>query len=145
MKHSKFWSQPVKLLLPATIHPTTIHMPALFILFSYYFTLLLFLLQFFVSSHFVLVIAFSFNFFGNFIYTEHLYRPQYVQTWNHFTFGNRRWAAVSLLLPPFSHFLSFSLPFSATKHSFEDDNSKDGWLELFLLEKEGCWLGFEVN
>ena len=40
------------------------------------------------------------------------------------------------------HFLPFSLPFSATKHSFEDDNSKDGWLEHFLLEEEGCWLGF---
>ena len=119
--------------------------PALFILFSCYFTLLLFLLQFFVSSHFVLVIAFSFSFFGNFIYTEHLYKPQFVQTCNHFTFGNRRWAAVSPLFPPFSYFLSFSLPFSATKHSFEDDNSEDGWLDLFLLEEEGCWLGFGGN
>ena len=53
-----------------TVHPAT---PILL-----HFTLLLFLLQFFVSSHFVIVIAFSFSFFGNFIYTEHLYKPQSV-------------------------------------------------------------------
>ena len=101
----------------------------------------LFLFFFF---QFTPVIAFRFWFFCNFPYTEHLYKPQYVQTLDQsLHVGNRRWAAVSSLLPPFSHFLSFSLPFSATKHSFEDDNSKDGWLDLFLLEKEGCWLGFD--
>ena len=52
---------------------------------------------------------------------------------------------VRVLVLLFSHFLSFSLPFSATKHSSEDDNSEDGWLGLFLLEEEGCWLGFEGN
>ena len=46
---------------------------------------------------------------------------------------------------PFFPFLSFSLPFSATKQSFEDDNSEDGWLDLILLEEEGCWLGFGGN
>ena len=46
---------------------------------------------------------------------------------------------------PFFPFLSFSLPFSATKHSSEDDNSEDGWLDLFLLEEEGCWLGCGGN
>ena len=35
----------------------------------------------------------------------------------------------------FSSFLSFSLPLSAAKHSSEDDNSDDGWLDLFLLEE----------
>ena len=40
---------------------------------------------------------------------------------------------------------SFSLPFSATKHSSEDDNLDDGWLDPFLLEEEGCWLGFGGN
>ena len=40
---------------------------------------------------------------------------------------------------PFFPFLSFSLPFSATKHSSEDDNSEDGWLGLFLLEEDGYW------
>ena len=67
-----------KLLMPATIHYATVHILALF---SCYFTLLLFLLQFFVSSYFVLVIAFSFSFFfGNFLYTEHLYKSQSIQT-----------------------------------------------------------------
>ena len=36
------------------------------------------LLQFFVSSKFILVIAFGFVIFGNFLYTEHLYKPQSV-------------------------------------------------------------------
>ena len=38
---------------------------------------------------------------------------------------------------PFFTFLSFSLPFSAAKHPFDDGKSKDGWLDLFLLKKEG--------
>ena len=59
-----------KLLLPATIHPTTVHISALFYC---YFTLLLFLFQFFVSSHFVLVIAFSFRFFWVISYTLSTY------------------------------------------------------------------------
>ena len=42
----------------------------------------------------------------------------------------------------FFPFLSFSLLFSATKHPFDDDKSKDGWLELFLLEEEGYWARF---
>ena len=55
-------------------------------------------------------------------------------------FGNREaGAAVSPQLP-FLHFVSFSLPFSAAKHSSEDDNSEDGWLDLFLLEEEGYWV-----
>ena len=90
-----------KLLLPATIHLATVHISALF---SCYFKLLLFLLQFFVSSHFVLVIAFSFSFFfGNFIYTEHLYKSPSVQTITSLR-QYREWAAVSPLLP-FLHFL----------------------------------------
>ena len=113
--------------------------PTLFILFSCYFTLLLFLLQFFISSHSVLVIAFSFGFFCNFIYTEHRYKPQSVQTYNHFTSAIQR-AGGSFLAASFSpiffHFLS---PFSAAKHSSEDDNSEDGWLDLFLLEEKGYW------
>ena len=50
--------------------------------------------------------------------------------------------AASSFLP--LSFIFFSI-FSATKHSFEDDNSKDGWVDLFLLEEDGCWLGFEVK
>ena len=49
MKHNKFWSQPVKLLLPATIRPATVH---IFSTVHMHFTLLLFLLQFLVSSYF---------------------------------------------------------------------------------------------
>ena len=41
-------------------------------------------------------------------------------------------------------FIFFSI-FSVAKHSSEDDNSENGWLNLFLLEEDGCWLGFEVN
>ena len=45
----------------STVHSSsTVHPEAPILL---HFTLLLFLLQFFVSSHFVLVIAFSFSFF----------------------------------------------------------------------------------
>ena len=95
-----------------------------------------------------LVITFGFSFFFcNFIYTENLYKPQSVQTCNQLTslhVGNRqgRQFPRSFL---FSHFLSFSILFSATKHSSEDDNSEAGWLDLFLLEEEACWLGCGGN
>ena len=46
---------------------------------------------------------------------------------------------------PFSLFSHFLSSFSAAKHSSEDDNLEDGWLDLFLLEEEGCWLGFGGN
>ena len=39
----------------------------------------------------------------------------------------------------FSLLSPLSLTFLATKHSSEDDNSEDVWLDLFLLEVEGCW------
>ena len=37
----------------------------------------------------------------------------------------------------FSHFLSFSLTFLATKHSLENDNSRNAWLNPLILEEEG--------
>ena len=37
----------------------------------------------------------------------------------------------------FSLFLSFSLTFSATKHSLENDNSRNAWLNPLILEEEG--------
>ena len=40
---------------------------------------------------------------------------------------------------PFFPFLSFSLPFSTAKHPSDDEKSKDGWLDLFLLQEEGYW------
>ena len=36
-----------------------------------------------------------------------------------------------------SLFLSFSLTFSATKHSLENDNSRNAWLNPLILEEEG--------
>ena len=86
-----------------------------------------------------LVIAFVLVFFGNFIYTEHLYKPQSIQTELHFT------SAIESGSFPAASFLHFLSPFSTAKHSSEDDNSEDGWLDLFKEEEEGCWLGFEVN
>ena len=62
--------------------------------------------------------------------------------------GDDFFFVVNKIRAPFSRFyafLSFSLPFSATKHSSKDDNSEDGWLGLFPLEEEGCWLGFGGN
>ena len=38
------------------------------------------LMFFVVSSKFIPVIAFGFVFFGNFLYTEHLYKPQSIKT-----------------------------------------------------------------
>ena len=121
----------------STVHSSSTVHPAAPVLL--HFTLLLFLLQFFVSSHFVLVIAFSFSFFGNFIYNEHLYKPQSVQTCNDFTSTIQR-AGGSFLAASFPPIL-FHLPspFSTAKHSSEDDNSEDGWLDLFLLNEEGYW------
>ena len=103
-----------------------------------------FLLQFLVSSDFNPCNSFSFSFFCNFIYIEHLYKPQSVQTQINFTslhVGNiETGEAVSPLLPPFPIFFHFLSSFSAAKHSSEDDNSEDVRLDLFLLEEEGCWL-----
>ena len=76
--------------------------------------------------------------FDNFIYTEHLYKPQSVQTSLHFTSAIQR-TGCSFPSTSFSEiFLSFSLIFSVAKHTSEDDNSEDGWLDLILLEEEGC-------
>ena len=100
-------------------HFSTVHL---------HFTLLLFLLQFLVSSHFILVIAFGFVFFfGNFLYTEHLYKPLSVQTINHFDNreGGRQFPRCFL----FFHFLSFSFPFLSCQTPSEDENSEDGWLD----------------
>ena len=126
-----------KLLMPATIHLATIHISTLF---SCYFTLLLFLLQFFISSHFVLVIAFSFSFFfGNFLYTEHLYKSQSGQTITSLR-QYREWAAVSPLLP-FLHFLSFSFLFLGCQTPSKDDNLEDERLKHFFLGVKGHWAG----
>ena len=90
-----------------------------------------FLLQFFVSSHFVLVIAFDFGFFGNFLYTEHLYKPQSsFVLFNHFCnkfFG--RSFQLSRVFHFLLHFPSFSWHFLGRQTPSEDDNSEDEWLK----------------
>ena len=59
--------------------------------------------------------------------------------------GEASYSPAWLLLSSASlSFLFFSI-FSAAKHSSQDDNSEDVRLDLFLLEEEGYWLGFEVN
>ena len=71
--------------------------------------------------------------------------PQFV-TNGHQSLHNKFLEKLSSLPFPAASFLSFSIPFSsAAKHSSEDDNSEDVRLDLFLLEEEGYWLGFEVN
>ena len=63
---------------------------------------------FLVFSHFIPCNSFWFwFFFGNFIYIEHLYKPQFVQTLNHSLRQYKERAAVSPLLP----FLPFSFIF----------------------------------
>ena len=90
-----------------------------------------------------LVIAFVLVFFLVISYTLSTYISLGLYKLN-FTSRRQYRAAVSPQLP-FSIFLHFLSPFSTAKHSSEDDNSEDGCLDLFLLEEEGCWLGFEVN
>ena len=129
-----------------TVHAhDNVHLPALFILLpvsAFYVVPCLHL--FLVFYHFILVIAFRFWFFLVILYTLSTYisLSLYKLQINSVIHNQGRQFPRSFL---FSHFLSFSLPFLATKHSSEDDNSEDGWLDLFLLEEEGFWLGFGGN
>ena len=60
---------------------------------------------------------------------------------NNQSLHNKFWEKLSaLLFPTLFFFSSLSLFFSAAKHTFEDDNSKDIRLKPFLLEVEGCWV-----
>ena len=98
-----------------------------------HFTHCFFCYNFWFLSILTLVIALVLIFFCNFPYTEHLYKPQSVQTQiNSLHVGNRR-AAISPLLP-FLLFFAFLFHFLGCQTPFDDDKSKDGWLELFLLE-----------
>ena len=84
---------------------STVH-PALFlpVACSCFLTPQIFVAFFFVSSYFNTCNSFCFGFFCYFPYTEHLYKPQSVQTLNQLTsihVGNTETgAAVSPLLPP---------------------------------------------
>ena len=70
-KSEEQWTTAGMLFLRALFMPpaSTVH-PVLFLFHAF-----VVFVTFFFSSHFVLVIAFSFSFFGNFIYTKHLYKP----------------------------------------------------------------------
>ena len=125
MEHCKIWflqhcSQPLH---PASTVPAAPCSPT--------FNALLFLLQFlvFLLSTLVVItyvwIVWYFTWFGR------LHKPFCIHCW-----GRRFFAVNKVRVPvlPFFPFLLFSLPFSATKHSSEDDNSEDGCLSLFLLD-----------
>ena len=94
-----------------------------------------FLLHFFVSSYFNPCNKFRSWFLLYFPLTLSIYQPQFVH--NSLHVGNRR-AAVSPLLP-FLLFFHFLFHFLGCQTPFDDDKSKDGWVEHFLLEEEGYW------
>ena len=91
------------------IHPTTVHISALFTCIS---SFCCFCCNFFVSSHFVLVIAFSFSFFLVISYTLSTYiRLSLYKLWiNHFgnTESGRQVPRCFLFLPFFFPFLSIT-------------------------------------
>ena len=136
MEHCEIWflqhcSQPLH---PASTVPAAPCSPA--------FHALLFLLQFLVFLLSTLVVITYVWIVWYFTWFVRLHKPFCIHCWERRFFAVNKFRVQVL---PFFPFLSFSLPFSAAKHSSEDDNSEDGWLDLFLLEEEGCWLGFGGN
>ena len=126
----------------STVHPvSTIHASSVLL----HFTHCCFFYNFWFLPILTLVIAFVLVFFFVISYTLSTYISLSLYKLKSTDFTSVIESGSFPVAFSFLHFPSFSLPFSATKHSFEDDNSKDGWLDLFLLEEEGCWLGFEVN
>ena len=127
----------------STVHPASTVPPAAC---SPAFHASVFLLHFFVSSYFNPCNSFCFGFFLVISYTLStdislsLYKLNFTSLRQ---YSERE--AVSPLLPPFPIFFHFLSSFSVVKNSSEDDNSEDGWLDLFLLEEEGCWLGCGGN
>ena len=92
--------------LASTMHPASTVPPAAC---SPAFHTSVFLLYFFCFFLFNPCNSFCFGFFFcNFIYTEHLYKPQFVQTELHFTSAIE---SGSFPAASFLHFLSFSFPF----------------------------------
>ena len=93
-----------------------------------------------------LVFVFFFFFLISYTLSTYISLSLYKLKSTHFTEG-RQYSEREAVSPqlPFSIFFHFLSSFSAAKHSSEDDNSEDGWLDLFLLEKEGCWLGYGGN
>ena len=90
-----------------------------------HFTPQFFCYLFFVSSYFNPCNSFCFVFFfGNFIYTEYLYKPQSIQSINSLHVGNTE-RGDSFPAASFSHFLSFSFLFLGC--------------QTLLLKEEGYW------
>ena len=120
------FSQVAKLQPDDTVHSSTVHPVALILL---HFTHLLFLLQFFVSSYFNPCNSFCFGLFCNFPYTEHLYKPQSVQTLYQSTSINKVTGEAScspawLLLSSASLSFIFFAIFSAAKHPLMMTNQR---------------------
>ena len=90
-----------------------------------------------INYHIVPIVILYFWYFCHFTHLGWLYKPTYTFCNPNFNLSvhKRNFSFCSLLSP-------LSLIFSATKHSSEDDNSEDVWLDLFLLEEEGHWCRF---
>ena len=88
-----------------------------------------------IYYHFVPYVISYFRHFCHFTQWGWLYKLPYIFCNPNFNLSvhTRSFTFFSLLSP-------LSLIFSATKHPSEDDNSEDVWLDLFLLEEEGCWV-----
>ena len=87
-----------------------------------------------INYHFVLNVISYFRHFCHFTHLSWLNKPPY----KFVTLTLISQHAAFHFVPVFSLLSPLSLTFSATKHSSEDDNSDDVWLDLFLLEEEGC-------
>ena len=130
----------------ATVHPAST-VPAAPVL--PHFTHCCFCYNFWFLPILTLVIALVLVFFFVISYTLStyislsLYKLKSTQLTSRRQYSERE--PVSPLLPHFSIFFHFLSSFSAAKYYSEDDNSEDGWLDLFLLEEEGCWLGCGGN
>ena len=90
-----------------------------------------------INYNIVPIVILYFWYFCHFTHLGWLYKPTYTFCNPNFNLSvhTRSFSFCSLLSP-------LSLIFSATKHSSEDDNSEDVWLDLFLLEEEGHWCRF---
>ena len=91
------------------------------------------------NSHFALNVIILFWLFWYFTHLVRLYKPLYGQVVT-LTFSIFQHVAFFFRFTVFSFLSPLSLIFSATKHSSEDDNSEDAWLDLFLLEELGNWV-----
>ena len=94
-----------------------------------------------INYHIVPIVILYFWYFYHFTHLGWLYKPTYTFCNPNFNLSVHT-RSFSFSVPVFSFLSPLSLIFSATKHSSEDDNSEDVWLDLFLLEEEGHWCRF---